>query len=33
MDVLERENRLRAEIDAGSSLAELQELSKWDKVR
>ena len=33
MDVLERENRLRAEIDAGSSLAVLQELEKWDKVR
>jgi len=33
MDVLEKENRLRAEIDAGSSLAKQQELYKWDKLR
>jgi 3-hexulose-6-phosphate synthase / 6-phospho-3-hexuloisomerase len=33
MGVLELENRLRAEIEAGHSLAELQELAKWDKPR
>ncbi|MBI3098247.1 MAG: orotidine 5'-phosphate decarboxylase [Planctomycetes bacterium] len=31
MDVLERENRLRAEIRANSSLAEVAELVKWEK--
>ena len=33
MDVLERENRLRAEIQAGGSLASLSELLKWEKPR
>ncbi|NIM05015.1 MAG: DUF561 domain-containing protein [Armatimonadetes bacterium] len=33
MDVLERENRLRAEIRAGGSLASLAELLKWEKPR
>ncbi len=31
MDVLERENRLRGEIDAGSTLAEVTHLLKWEK--
>ena len=30
-DVLERENRIRAEIDAGSTLAAVCELDKWEK--
>jgi len=30
-DVLERENRIRAEIDAGSTLAAVLELDKWEK--
>jgi 3-hexulose-6-phosphate synthase/6-phospho-3-hexuloisomerase len=30
-DVLERENRIRAEIDAGSTLSAVAELSKWEK--
>ncbi len=30
-DVLERENRLRAEIDAGSTLSQVAELAKWEK--
>ncbi len=30
MDVLERENRLRAEIDAGRTLAEVAYLTKWE---
>jgi 3-hexulose-6-phosphate synthase/6-phospho-3-hexuloisomerase len=30
-DVLERENRIRAEIDAGSTLAAVVELDKWEK--
>ncbi len=30
-DVLERENRIRAEIDAGSTLASVVELDKWEK--
>jgi 3-hexulose-6-phosphate synthase / 6-phospho-3-hexuloisomerase len=33
LSVLEQENRLRAEIDAGSSLAAVQKLAKWDKPR
>jgi len=33
MDVLERENRLRAEIQAGRSLASVMELLKWEKPR
>jgi 3-hexulose-6-phosphate synthase/6-phospho-3-hexuloisomerase len=33
MDVLERENRLRGEIDAGKTLAEVAYLQKWEKVR
>ncbi len=33
MDVLERENRLRAEIDAGKTLAEVAYLQKWEKAR
>jgi 3-hexulose-6-phosphate synthase/6-phospho-3-hexuloisomerase len=31
MSVLETENRLRAEIDAGGTLSELAELIKWEK--
>lgn len=30
-DVLERENRIRAEIEAGSTLSAVAELSKWEK--
>ena len=30
-DVLERENRIRAEIDAGSTLSSVVELDKWEK--
>lgn len=30
-DVLERENRIRAEIKAGSTLAQVVELSRWEK--
>lgn len=33
MDVLERENRLRSEIQSGGSLASLSELLKWEKPR
>jgi len=33
MDVLERENRLRAEIDAGKTLSQVGYLDKWDKKR
>jgi len=33
MDVLEKENRLRAEIDAGKTLAEVAYLHKWEKAR
>ena len=33
MDVLERENRLRGEIDAGRTLAEVAYLQKWEKAR
>lgn len=32
LDVLERENRLRAEIKRGSTLSKLIELYKWEKV-
>ena len=31
MDVLERENRLRSEIDGGKTLAEVAYLQKWEK--
>ncbi len=31
MDVLEKENRLRAEIQQGSSLAKVQDLLRWEK--
>jgi 3-hexulose-6-phosphate synthase / 6-phospho-3-hexuloisomerase len=30
-DVLERENRIRSEIDAGSTLSKVAELAKWEK--
>ena len=33
MDVLERENRIRAEIQSGSTLAEVAELLRWEKTR
>ncbi len=33
MDVLEKENRLRGEIDGGKTLAEVAYLQKWEKVR
>ncbi len=33
MDVLERENRIRAEIRAGSTLAKVAELLRWEKHR
>lgn len=33
MDVLEKENRLRGEIDAGKTLAEVAYLQKWEKAR
>ena len=33
MDVLEKENRLRGEIDAGKTLAEVAYLQKWEKTR
>ena len=33
MDVLERENRIRAEIEAGSTLAKVAELLRWEKTR
>jgi 3-hexulose-6-phosphate synthase/6-phospho-3-hexuloisomerase len=33
MDVLERENRLRGEIDGGKTLAEVAYLQKWEKRR
>ncbi len=32
MDVLERENRLRQEIDAGSTLSQVAYLEKWEKT-
>jgi 3-hexulose-6-phosphate synthase/6-phospho-3-hexuloisomerase len=31
MDVLEKENRIRKEIDAGSTLAKVTELLRWEK--
>jgi 3-hexulose-6-phosphate synthase/6-phospho-3-hexuloisomerase len=33
MDVLEKENRLRGEIDAGKTLSEVAYLRKWEKAR
>ena len=33
MDVLERENRLRGEIEGGKTLAEVAYLQKWEKAR
>jgi len=33
MDVLEKENRMRGEIDAGKTLAEVAYLQKWEKAR
>src|SRR5665648_414989 len=33
MDVLEKENRLRGEIDAGKTLTEVAYLQKWEKAR
>ena len=33
MDVLETENRIRGEIDAGKTLAEVAYLQKWEKTR
>jgi 3-hexulose-6-phosphate synthase/6-phospho-3-hexuloisomerase len=33
MDVLEKENRMRGEIDAGKTLAEVAYLQKWEKTR
>ncbi len=33
MDVLEKENRLRGEIDAGKTLSEVAYLQKWEKAR
>jgi 3-hexulose-6-phosphate synthase/6-phospho-3-hexuloisomerase len=33
MDVLEKENRLRGEIEAGKTLAEVAYLQKWEKTR
>jgi hypothetical protein len=33
MDVLEKENRLRGEIDAGKTLAEVAYLQKWERAR
>lgn len=33
MDVLERENRIRAEIEAGSTLSKVIELLRWEKTR
>jgi 3-hexulose-6-phosphate synthase/6-phospho-3-hexuloisomerase len=33
MDVLEKENRLRGEIDGGKTLAEVAYLQKWEKAR
>ncbi|VVC71629.1 Uncharacterised protein [uncultured archaeon] len=32
LDVLERENRLRAEIKKGKTLSEVSYLKKWEKV-
>ena len=33
MDVLEKENRMRDEIDAGKTRAEVAYLQKWEKAR
>ncbi len=33
MDVLEKENRLRGEIEAGKTLSEVACLQKWEKAR
>ena len=33
MDVLEHENRIRAEIKAGSTLSKVMELLRWEKKR
>jgi 3-hexulose-6-phosphate synthase/6-phospho-3-hexuloisomerase len=33
MDVLEKENRMRGEIDTGKTLAEVAYLQKWEKAR
>ncbi len=33
MDVLEKENRLRAEIEEGSTLSQVAYLEKWEKIR
>jgi 3-hexulose-6-phosphate synthase/6-phospho-3-hexuloisomerase len=33
MDVLEKENRMRSEIEAGRTLAEVAYLQKWEKAR
>jgi 3-hexulose-6-phosphate synthase/6-phospho-3-hexuloisomerase len=33
MDVLEKENRLRGEIEAGKTLSEVAYLQKWEKAR
>ena len=32
MDVLEKENRLRGEIQQNSSLGQVAELAKWEKT-
>ena len=33
VDALEKENRMRGEIDAGRTLAEVAYLKKWKKAR
>jgi 3-hexulose-6-phosphate synthase / 6-phospho-3-hexuloisomerase len=33
MDVLEKENRLRTEIEGGKTLSEVAYLQKWEKAR
>ncbi len=33
MDVLEKENRLRGEIEGGKTLSEVAYLQKWEKAR
>jgi 3-hexulose-6-phosphate synthase/6-phospho-3-hexuloisomerase len=33
MDVLEKENRLRGEIEAGSTLSQVAYLEKWEKSK
>jgi len=32
LDVLERENRIREEIQRGSTLSAILELNKWEKI-